>query len=88
MTDITHDGEGFIVPAELLAEALHLTPADVPDLLAKGTIKTVSEEGVGSDEGRFRLSFTHANRRLRLVVEADGTLITRSVVDYGKKPAD
>ena len=87
MTKIEHDGEGFIVPAELLAEALHLAAPDVPALLASGQIRTVSEEGVGEDEGRFRLSFTHANRRLRLVVDASGTLINRSVVDYGSKPA-
>ena len=88
MTDITHDGEGFVVPAELLAEALRLEAAAVPGLLASGGIRTVSEEGVGADEGRFRLSFTHANRRLRLVVDASGTLINRSVADYGQKPAD
>jgi len=81
---IERDGDGFTVTAELLAEALLLTPAEVPGLLRSRAITSVSEEGVGADEGRWRLSFSHGRRRLRLVVDASGTLISRSVVDFGQ----
>ena len=84
---IDHDGEGWVVPAELLAEALHLQPAEVPALLQSGAIKTSAEEGVGADEGRTRLSFSTGRRRLRLVLDAHGDILNRSTVDYGTPPA-
>ncbi|GGI89475.1 hypothetical protein GCM10007973_27320 [Polymorphobacter multimanifer] len=86
MADITRDGEDFVVAAEVIATALHLAPADVPGLLRAGSIKTLSEEGVGDDEGRWRLTFNHNGRRLRLVVDATGAIVTRSVVDFGRTP--
>jgi hypothetical protein len=83
---IDHDGEGWVVPAELLAEALWLTPAEVPAMLRDGRITTSAEEGVGSDEGRTRLSFSTGRRRLRLVLAEDGKILHRSTIDYGQVP--
>jgi hypothetical protein len=79
-----NDEGGFTVAAEMLAEALLLPPAEVSGLLRSRAITTQSEEGVGDDEGRWRLSFSHGRRRLRLVVDGAGTLISRSVVDFGQ----
>ena len=84
---IDHDGEGWVVPAELIAEALWLQPAEVPALLRSGGITTTAEEGVGADEGRTRLSFSTGRRRLRLVLDASGDILNRSTIDYGSPPA-
>ncbi len=82
---IERDGEDFVVPAELLAEALLVPAAEVPAMLRDGRIRTRAEEGVGEDAGRFRLSFETGRRRLRLVVDADGEVINRSTVDFGQE---
>lgn len=84
MADVERDGEDFVVAAEVIGAALLLDIAQVQALLRAGTIKTVSEEGVGSDEGRWRLTFSHGQRRLRLVVDASGAVIARSIVDFGR----
>jgi hypothetical protein len=80
---IERDGNGFTVPAELLADALLLDAADVPQRLRAGQITSQCEEGTGEDAGRWRLSFSHGRRRLRLVVDEAGAILTRSVVDFG-----
>ncbi|WP_416908971.1 MAG: DUF6522 family protein [Polymorphobacter sp.] len=81
--DVVRDGEGFVVAAEVIGAALLVAAAEVPGLLREGRIKVGQEEGVGEDEGRWRLSFTLGQRRLRLVVDDDGAVLTRSVVDFG-----
>lgn len=83
MADVSRDGEGFVVAAEVIGTALLVAAAEVPGLLRGGDIKVLQEEGVGDDEGRWRLSFELGARRLRLVVDAAGTVLTRSVVDFG-----
>ncbi|WP_439533078.1 DUF6522 family protein [Polymorphobacter sp.] len=80
---IDRDAEGFTVPAELLADALRLDAAEVSARLRSGAITSLCEQGQGEDEGRWRLSFTFGQRRLRLVVDSAGALINRSVVDFG-----
>lgn len=86
MADVERDGDGFVVAAEVIGAALLVEAAMVPGLLREGAIKTQSEEGVGDDDGRWRLTFTHGGRRLRLVVDAAGAVVTRSVVDFGAIP--
>lgn len=81
--EVERDGDGFVVSAEVIGAALNIAPADVPGLLAAGKIKVLQEEGVGDDEGRWRLSFSYLQRRLRLVVDEAGVILTRSVVDFG-----
>lgn len=86
MADVERDGEGFVVAAELLGAALRLEAADVPGLLRAGEISSRCEEGVGDDAGRWRLTFGHGQRRLRLVVDGNGQVLTRSVVDVAPPP--
>jgi hypothetical protein len=83
MADVSRDGDSFVVAAEVIGAALLVAAAEVPVLLRGGGIKVLQEEGVGDDEGQWRLSFTLGSRRLRLVVDAAGTVLTRSVVDFG-----
>lgn len=63
------------VDAELVARSLGLEVSDFRTLMRAGKIRTLSERGVGQDEGRFRLSFYYRERRLRLVTDAAGEVI-------------
>jgi hypothetical protein len=74
------------VDASVLGQALGLEPSRVPELLRSGAITSRCERGIGEDEGRFRLTFFHAGRRLRLVVDAAGCILQRSTIDYGDQP--
>ena len=55
-----------------------LKPLRVPELMREGRITSRSEHGEGEDEGRYRLTFWHERTTLRLVVQADGTVIGQS----------
>ncbi|WP_445500673.1 DUF6522 family protein [Microvirga sp. G4-2] len=74
------------VDASVLGEGLGVEPSCVPELLRSGAITSRCERGIGEDEGRFRLTFFHAGRRLRLVVEAAGRILQRSTIDFGDRP--
>jgi len=74
----------FLVDAELLGDLLRVEPMEVPSLLRSGSITSFCERGVGADEGRYRLTFFHGNRRARLNVDAAGRILRRSTIDFGK----
>jgi hypothetical protein len=74
------------IDAAIVAAELGLAPADVPALLRAGAITSVCERGAGEDAGRHRLTFFFANRRCRLVVDAEGRIIQRSSIDFGDRP--
>lgn len=74
------------VDASLLAKGLGLDPSHVPELLRRGDITSLCEQGIDEDEGRYRLSFFHAGRRLRIVTDAAGELLQFSSIDYGEQP--
>ena len=80
------DNEGFTVAAEVIADGLKLAAADVQALLKSGAIQTATEAGVGDDAGTFRLTFSTRHRRLRLVVDALGDVVSSSVLDFGAQP--
>lgn len=75
--EIDADGR-FVVPAELVAAAFALAPADVPGLMRSGHLSSRLERGEGDDAGRFRLTFYHGAQALRLITDATGRIITRS----------
>jgi hypothetical protein len=74
------------VDASVLGEGLGVEPSHVPELLRRGAITSRCERGIGEDEGRFRLTFFHDGRRLRLVVDAAGRILQRSRIDNGDRP--
>lgn len=78
MSDVTVIDGRFEVEATLLAEAFALDPATVRNRMQAGEITSRFETGTGADEGRFRLSFRHAGRVLRLTVDGDGRILARS----------
>jgi len=86
MPDIEIQNGTFQVDASVLGEGLGLEPSRVPELLRSGAITSRCERGFGKDEGRFRLTFFHAGRRLRLVVDAAGRILQRSSINFGDRP--
>lgn len=78
MTEVERSGDGFVVAAQVLADAFGLTQEEVREKMRSGAITSRSETGVGDDEGRWRLTFHHEGRALRLVVDDRGTVLQRS----------
>ena len=85
MGGVAREGTDFTVEAELLAEFFGLEPAKVPRMMRAGQITSRSEQGIGEDEGRWRLTFYHGGRALRLVVDAEGAVLRRSSFDTGPR---
>jgi len=61
----------------MVARALDLAPEAFCKLMDHGHIRTLSERGVGADEGRFRLSFYYRTKRFRIITDASGRMIAR-----------
>lgn len=87
MSAVTIGADGFVVEAEVLATAFGLDPAEVPARMRDGAISSGCETGVGADVGRFRLTFRHAGRAVRLTVDGDGQILKRSVFDAPRRAA-
>ena len=86
MIEIADSARAFTVPAETIAAGLKLEPADVQPLLKAGAIASSVEAGVDEDFGTFRLTFSTRHRRLRLIIDALGDVVARSVLDFGSQP--
>jgi len=86
MIEIADGARAFTVDAETIAAGLKLAPADVQPLLKVGAIVSSVEAGVDEDLGTFRLTFSTKHRRLRLIVDALGDVVTQSVLDFGSQP--
>nr|WP_290428747.1 DUF6522 family protein [Defluviimonas salinarum] len=71
-------GDGFAIAAEDLARAFGLSAAEVRGLMQQGDIVTRFERGEGADAGRSRLTFRFGTKRLRLTVDAAGTVLYQS----------
>ena len=71
------------IDASIVAEGLGIALSRLKEGMRKGTITSVSERGVDADQGRHRLTFFSEHRRFRVVVDASGTIIQRSAVDFG-----
>lgn len=80
-----NNGE-FCIEAGLLGNLFEVEPAAIPVLMRDGVLTGVCERGIGEDDGKYRLSFFYASRRVRLNVDAAGAVLQRSVVDFGDQP--
>lgn len=83
MIEIEGSGQSFTVTAEVIAEGLGLRPQDVQPMLAGRQISSWVEAGVDEDFGTFRLTFATHRRRLRLIVDALGDIVSKSTLDFG-----
>lgn len=61
------------IDGALVARGLGLELAVFRRLMDERAVTVLCERGVGSDAGLLRASFYHDGRRVRLVVDADGT---------------
>ena len=75
MSPVTIERGEFSVDATVIGQGLGLDPAMVVTGMRQRRITSVCERGVDEDAGRYRLTFFHAQRRLRLTVDATGTII-------------
>lgn len=78
MSTIGRDGETFVVDAALLSDAFGLDEEQVRQGMREGTITSRSERGEDEDAGRWRLTFHHADRACRLIVDDAGTVLKRT----------
>ena len=75
------------VDATIVGQSLGLEPLEVQRLMREGKLTSTCERGIDEDEGRYRLTFFHEGRRLRLIIDNAGRIIRRSLVDFGLLPA-
>ena len=76
------DGE-VEIDASIVAEGLGIALPRLREGMRAGTITSVSERGVDTDQGRHRLTFFSEHRRFRVIVDASGAIVQRSAVDFG-----
>lgn len=87
MPDVTLTAQGFEVDAVAVGAAFGLDPATLQDKMRAGEVTSLCEKGVDADAGRFRLTFRHAGRVLRLTVDGEGRILTRSTFDAARTPS-
>jgi len=78
MTAVTVTLNGFKVDAALIADAFGLDPASLQTRMRAGEVTSVCEAGVDADFCRFRLTFRHAGRALRLTVDSKFQILKRA----------
>lgn len=62
------------IDAADLAGLFDLDPSQVQPLMRAGKIPSRLETGIDKDAGRFRLTFTYANKRVRLSCDSVGNV--------------
>ncbi len=81
MTSVEVGDDGFVVDAEIIAEAFGLAASEVQALMQSNAITSLCEKGVDEDEGRWRLTFFHDNRAFRLTVDENSQILGRARFD-------
>ena len=74
------------VDATLIAQGLGIEPSAVQPRMREGKITGFCEQGADQDTGRYRLTFFHGSRRLRLIVDREGRVLQRTLLDFGDRP--
>jgi len=78
--------EAITVDAAEIAKGLGVEAHAVPELMRHGAITGRCEQGIDADAGRHRLTFFYKGRRLRLIVDDMGRIVSRSAIDFGTRP--
>lgn len=73
------------IEASIVAQGLELEPSLVQVMMRRGEITSLCERGVNDDAGCYRLTFFHKSRRFRLIVDGTGTVIQRSIINFGDR---
>ena len=74
------------IDASIVANGLAIAPAALLQALRDGSITSRCEQGVDTDAGRYRLTFFSSRRRFRVVVDAQGAILSRSSLNFGRMP--
>jgi hypothetical protein len=64
------------IEGSVVARALGMDVDVFKQLMTDRKITMLCERGTGTDSGRYRASFYHGNRRVRLVVDEDGRVLS------------
>ncbi|WP_204362834.1 DUF6522 family protein [Litorivita pollutaquae] len=83
MAEVERHGDQFIVDAQLLSAAFNLPLEETRIRMQSGQIGSLCEAGEDEDAGRWRLTFRHQGRALRLVVDAHGKVLSKSSFPVG-----
>ena len=79
MTSVERSGSDFVIDAEVLVEAFDLSEDKIRTRMREGAITSLCESGVDDDAGFWRLTFYHGDRACRFVVDAEGTILKRTI---------
>jgi hypothetical protein len=74
------------IDAKDLGALLGIDPSAVQEKMRQGDITSKYEVGQDEDAGRFRLTFYHAGKRVRLTCAIDGTVISTIKTDVRPRP--
>ncbi|MDO9524541.1 MAG: DUF6522 family protein [Gemmobacter sp.] len=85
MTSVEIGDDGFVVDAEIIAQALGISAAQVQILMQSKVITSLCEKGVDADEGRWRLTFYYNDRAFRLTVDDKSQILGRARFDAPRK---
>jgi hypothetical protein len=71
------------IDANVVGLHLGLELFEVQKLIREGKLTSSCERGIDEDDGRYRLTFFHGGRRLRLITDEAGRIIRRTLIDFG-----
>lgn len=86
MTRIELQDGAIQIDADIIGRGLGLEAETVRTLMRERKITSLCERGEKEDAGRYRLTFFHAGKRFRLVIDATGGIVQSSTVDFGDRP--
>lgn len=86
MIRVEFEQDGISLDAGLIADGLGLEPSIVQAHMREGEITSLCERGIDQDAGLYRLTFFHRNQRLRLIVDSEGKVRRRSLLNFGDRP--
>lgn len=84
MSQINYVDDTIQIDADVLAQAFNISAEDLRRKMCEGAITSRSEKGEGDDAGKVRLTFFSADRRIRIVADERGNVLTCSAADFRK----
>ena len=85
MTTIKFHGAMIEVDAGVLAQAFRIGTDDLQRGMRAGTITSRCERGEGTDAGRVRLTFYAPDRRVRVIADDSGRILTCTAADHARR---
>ena len=85
MTTIRFQGAMIEVDAGVLARAFQIGTNDLQQGMRAGAITSRCERGEGADAGRVRLTFWSPDRRVRVIADDNGRILTCTAADHARR---